>query len=260
MRFQSLPALAALVPLVAADWLIKSPAAGVQLTAGVPIVVTIDDSRAAPPISTFSTFTLELIQGGQDEGTGQKMITQFAGAAAFPENRQITGVVPLVATSDLANSFFFKLTSFAATGGGSYVNWSNRFSITGFSGGPPLDPAVIAAVTALGGATAGPDAINRLGQGGAPGGDVFDIPFNLQTGLTKYAPMQPIPPTKITAKVFKPLFPTSAYSIAKTFLPLPTVQKTVTQPQTFSASSIENPAAPASMPTDMAKYLKRWQD
>jgi hypothetical protein len=71
MRFQSLPALAALVPLVAADWLIKSPAAGVQLTAGVPIVVTIDDSGAAPPISTFSTFTLELIQGGQDEGTGQ---------------------------------------------------------------------------------------------------------------------------------------------------------------------------------------------
>jgi hypothetical protein len=99
---------------------------------------------------------------------------------------------------------------------------------------------VLAAVTALAGATAGPGAINQLGAGGSPGGDAFDIPFNLQTGLTRYAPMQPIPPTKITAKVFTPLFPTSAYTIATTLLPNPTVQKTVTQAQTFSVSSIEN--------------------
>jgi hypothetical protein len=138
---------------------------------------------------------------------------------------------------------FFKLTSFASSGG-SYINWSNRFSISGLAG-PAAPAAVLAAVTALAGATAGPGPINKLGSGGAPGGDgLFDIPFNLQTGLTRYAPMQPIPPTKITAKVFKPLFPTSAYTIAKTFLPNPTVQKTVTEQQTFSASSIENPVSP----------------
>jgi hypothetical protein len=71
MRFHPLSALVALAPAVAADFLISSPAAGVTVPAGVAMIVTIGDTGNAPPISTFQTFTLELIQGGQDEGAGQ---------------------------------------------------------------------------------------------------------------------------------------------------------------------------------------------
>merc|ERR1711939_578933 len=91
------------------------------------------------------------------------------------------------------------------------------------------------------------------------GGD--GVPYPLQTGLTKYAPMQPIPPTKITKKQYSPLYPTSAVTIATTWLPNPTIVTTVTASLTFSVSSMENTAAPASNPNpDMAKFLNRWKD
>jgi hypothetical protein len=58
--------------------------------------------------------------------------------------------------------------------------------------------------------------------------------------LTRYAPMIPQPPTKITATNTKPLYPTSSVQIAKSHLPIPKVQTTITQSQTFSVSSREN--------------------
>ena len=100
--------------------------------------------------------------------------------------------------------------------------------------------------------------------------------------------MQPVPPTKITAKTAKPLHPTSAVVMAKTKLPPPDVQTTITQKQTHKVSSIENTVcvgtgmrramfllrslvvdqwliekqvAAAPMPSDdMDKFLRRWAD
>jgi hypothetical protein len=68
MRFHALSALVALAPAVAADFVITPPAAA---AAGIPMIVTIAGLDNTPLPSTFSTFTLELIQGGQDQGTGQ---------------------------------------------------------------------------------------------------------------------------------------------------------------------------------------------
>ncbi|KAK4904620.1 hypothetical protein LTR28_000919 [Elasticomyces elasticus] len=115
------------------------------------------------------------------------------------------------------------------------------------------------------GVTAGPATENNVGNNAAgaagPDAGAFTIPYTLQTGLTRYAPMQPVPPTKITAKTPTPLYPTSAYVIATTWLPIPTILKTVTASQTFSVKSMENTAAPAAMPSnDMAKFLARWKD
>src|SRR5215471_1593371 len=52
----------------------------------------------------------------------------------------------------------------------------------------------------------------------------FDVPYMDQTGLTRYAPMPKQPPTKISLKTAAPLYPTSAYQVAKNFLPTPAVQ------------------------------------
>ena len=109
-------------------------------------------------------------------------------------------------------------------------------------------PTIQAGITSNAGATAGPATENGVSNGaaaggaGGAGGDTgpFTVPYQLQTGLTKYAPMQPVPPTKITVKNFTPLHPTSAFSIATTYLALPTIVTTVTASQTFSFSSIEN--------------------
>jgi hypothetical protein len=135
-----------------------------------------------------------------------------------------------------------------ATEGGQMINFSPRFSLTGMTGSTP--PSALTAIAALGGATTARTAINQVANnaGAAAGGGAaaapqtgeFTIAYGLQTGLTKYAPMQPVPPTKITKKNPTPLNPTSAYTIATTFMPQATILTTLTASQTFSVSSMEN--------------------
>lgn len=92
--------------------------------------------------------------------------------------------------------------------------------------------------------TDGPARVDQTSNGAAPGveGD-FNVEYTMQTGLTRYAPMQPVPPTKITKNKATPLHPTSGFTIAKTFMALPKIQTTITQSQTFSISSRENPVS-----------------
>ena len=83
------------------------------------------------------------------------------------------------------------------------------------------------------------------GQGGAGGVPAADGPFAISyqfqtTGLTKYAPMQPKPGTKITATNTAPLFAPSPFTVATTFLPIPSQVTTITQAITYSVSSREN--------------------
>lgn len=134
-----------------------------------------------------------------------------------------------------------------ATQGGQVFNYSPRFSLTGMTGVNPADAA--AAVQQLGGSTKGPDTVNQVSNGqqaggadgaAAAGGAAFTVPYGMQTGLTKYAPMQPVPPTKITKKNPTPLNPTSAYKVATTWMSKPTILTTLTASQTFSVSSMEN--------------------
>ena len=134
-----------------------------------------------------------------------------------------------------------------ASEGGTITVYSDRFNIPGMTGSTPSQYA--SAVQALAGDTAGPPPVNAVANGpppaagGASGaeGTGFDVPYNVQTGPTRYAPMQGIPPTKITAQIVTPLFPTSAYTIATTYLPEANqVLTTLTEPQTFSVQSGEN--------------------
>src|SRR5665213_310756 len=87
-----------------------------------------------------------------------------------------------------------------ATAGGTVWNYSDRFTLTGMTG--TFSATVAAAVLAVSG-TAGPDTVNNVVAAGAAAGTAaagaWGTPYNLQTGLTKYAPMQPVPPTAITA-------------------------------------------------------------
>ena len=134
---------------------------------------------------------------------------------------------------------YLKMTS-VITDGGTVINYSPRFSLTGMTGS--TDPAIVQAVTALNGATAGPPSQNNAANNGAAGGatGAGAIPYNLQTGLTKYAPMQPIPSTAITATAYTPLYPTSAYTVARSPMPPASIIITVTASQTQSFSSREN--------------------
>lgn len=141
-------------------------------------------------------------------------------------------------------SSFLGIMSTAKTGG-TITNYSTRFTLTGMTGTFPA--AVIASNKDIAG-TDGPAAVNQIAAAnpGAGGGSIaqgaWGTPYNLQVGPTRYAPMQPIPPTKITKVDTAPLWPTSSVRIATTFLPVigTAIVTTLTQPQTYSAASHAN--------------------
>ena len=132
------------------------------------------------------------------------------------------------------------------TTGGTVTNYSPRFTLTGMTGTfPPNIKTGISAITG----TAGPATQNNAAQNNAAGAGAgagvaaagaFTVPYTLQTGLTRYAPMQNQPGSKITAKTVSPQWPTSGVTLATTLLPPPSVVTTVTQSGTWSVSSMEN--------------------
>lgn len=137
-------------------------------------------------------------------------------------------------TDLLTTHSFIKLVAVAKTGG-EYTAYSDRFSYSGMTGqwGANVKFDDVSGTT-------GPAAKDATGNaaGGAVGDDSdFAIAYTMQTGPTRYAPMQPVPPKTVTAKNTKPLYPASSVVIATTFLPIPSIQTTITQSQTFSVSS-----------------------
>lgn len=127
-----------------------------------------------------------------------------------------------------------------ATEGGQVLSYSPRFTLTGMTGTTEKTYADAAADAG----TKVPDnedqTSNNADAAAGAGAEQTGIPLESQTGLMRYAPMQKVPPTKITKKDTKPLYPTSSYKIATTFLPTPSITKTQTASQTFSADSMEN--------------------
>ena len=188
----------------------------------------------------------------------------------LPWNR-VTATL-LFSRTDFSHSYI-KMMS-VATQGGLVTTYSDRFSLTGMTGTTPQTyvtaadaagtkvPEMVDGTSNNAAADAGADAVN--GNSG--------VPFASQTGLMRYAPMQSVPPTKITKKDTKPLYPTSSVKIATAFLPTPSATKTQTASQTFSADSMENTVChetwrhesleekqPANAKTGIAGARPRWR-
>lgn len=125
-----------------------------------------------------------------------------------------------------------------ASEGGQVITYSPRFSLTGMTG-TTEKKYVDAAKEAGTKVPSNEDQTSNDADAGA-GGANSGVPLESQTGLMRFAPMQSVPPTKITKKDTKPLYPTSSYKIAVSFLPTPSITKTETASQTFSADSMEN--------------------
>ena len=68
----------------------------------------------------------------------------------------------------------------------------------------------------------------------------YTIPYALQTGATRYAPMAKRPGSTIPPGKPTPQNPTSSYSIATTYLGPPLVENTKSASRTDTVSSIEN--------------------
>ncbi len=163
----------------------------------------------------------------------------------FTTGNSASGTITEGLGASVQNAYFLKIIS-AATGG-SIINFSDRFSISGMDGTFP--PVVTAGIATVSG-TSGPATVNQIADTQNPvagGGDTpavaggeYSVAYTMQSGLTRYAPMPPMPPTKISAKNASPQFPTSAYTPYHTYAGTPNAVTTNTLTQTFSAQSMEN--------------------
>ena len=143
----------------------------------------------------------------------------------------------------MLTSFLSFLAMISAGTGGTVTNYSNRFSLSGMTGTFPA--TVTNGLSGLSG-TGGPATENNFAAAGANaagGGAVAagaTVPYTMQTGAIRYAPMQGKPGTAITAKSAPPQYPTSSVSIATTWLPTPVAVTTQTVLATYSTSSHAN--------------------
>ena len=94
------------------------------------------------------------------------------------------------------------------------------------------------------------DQISASGKASEDTSASFTIPYTLQSGLRRYAPMQMQPGTKVTATTWTRAFPTSAVTFYSTKGPKPNALVTTTPPWSYSYSSEVNWASVAPYPTN----------
>ncbi|APA15282.1 predicted protein [Sclerotinia sclerotiorum 1980 UF-70] len=260
MRLSQALVLAASAPFAIAYPKFAAPAAGAVETAGTAFTVTWADSGDAPSIADISTYSLAVC-AGSSSGADIKVITTVSATVSMGSTLTTTVTVPATSGESVTNAYFMRMIA-TAKAGGTVTVYSDRFSISGMTG------TFGATFTITG--TAGPATVNTVANTVADttaassstlAEGVYGIPFQSQTGPTRYAPMGLMPGSSITATNTAPQYPTSSVSLATTYLSSATIATTLTQAQTASFESHANTVAAASMPTDdMAKFLARWKD
>ncbi|CAI6337204.1 unnamed protein product [Periconia digitata] len=252
----------ALSGVVNAGIQITKPASGIVAKAGSALEVEWKEGGTGPALADLDTFTVDLCAGSNDDPVCGLAV--IAASQKFSTLGHAEGVVQTSVGEDKpTNAYFVRLIAVAKTGG-QLTTYSPRFSYSGMKG--TFAATVKTSLDKLKSTeTSGPPTKDETDSGKKPAaGDAsdFEVNYTMQTGPTRYAPMQPIPGTKIT-KTGKPtpLFPTSAVSFAKSHLPIPTIATTVTQSQTHKVESRPHTEPPAPNPSDdMAKFLARWRD
>ncbi|KAL1967777.1 hypothetical protein VTN77DRAFT_2466 [Rasamsonia byssochlamydoides] len=252
-----------------ADIQFLTPAAGSTAKGGDTLTVHWKDSGNPPKLSEFTKYDLFLCAGGDSVDSIEELALLIKDGA-FARGNSVSFRVDTSVGGNEPNAYFLKMVSYDESGS-SVVNYSPRFSLLQMTG--TFSDRVKNGLLSLSRASEtealedNEELRKRQVQDTTTTTTtdiegMFTVPYQDQlTGLTKYAPMAKQPGTTITAKTPVRQFPTSAYIIATTFLPEPTVQTTITAPQTFSVSSIENTASPAPQPSDdMKRFLKRWED
>ncbi|KAJ9301489.1 hypothetical protein DTO271G3_1624 [Paecilomyces variotii] len=262
---RTLSLLVALASAALADVEFLEPDAGATAKGGDTITVRWRDSGKEPKLSQLTRYDLYLCAGG-DTADSYEELSHLIEEGTFARGNSVSfKIEPEVGDGD-ENAYFLKMVSKGPDA--EVVNYSKRFTLTQMTGTFPSNvrDGLASVSDDLGGpgskvdeeqSTLEREELRKRQETGE-----YTVPYQDQlTGLTRYAPAAKQPGTTITAKTPKRQFPTSAYVVATTFLPEPTVEVTLSASATFSTSSIENTASPAPQPdSDLKRFLRRWQD
>lgn len=127
------------------------------------------------------------------------------------------------------------------------IHYTPRFKLTGMSGESNTFtfPASLFSVT-------GDQPLpvqNAAGGNTEVNSKSFSVTYTLQSGKTKYAPMQTQPDTTVTATTYTRRHPTSAYTAYKSISPSPNALSTITPGWDYTVTSKVNTNSIAEYPT-----------
>lgn len=173
-----------------------------------------------------------------------------------------------ISQNSVPNGYYYlQIYTDFGEGVGATINYSDRFKLTGMSGSTAT---VSQAVTYTGDSPAGYTSIQSV----AINSKSFSITYTLQTGRTKFAPMQLQPGSSITHSTWSRRFPTSSYTVYTSISPSPNAYSTITPGWSYTPVSATNTASSADYPTyfyaassrvskatlSTASKRKRWLD
>lgn len=231
--------LCLLASLVAADFSITKPVYGTTFTATEGVTLVFKDDGNAPTFSDISSTKVLLCTGSNSD------INCLATVTTFVPGSLTQVAVPLANYAALGSNgpYFFQLYSVASDGYS--IQYSPRFTLSGMTG---------TLKASAGGDSDPPDAQVNVGEAAGAASTVnsasLTLTYTLQTGKTRYAPMQMQPGSKVTYKLSASRrYPTSAVSYFTAYQSKPYPVTTVTPSWSYTITQGPNWASTLPSPT-----------
>lgn len=247
MHFLDLWALLLFITFALADVSIVSPSAGSSFsglggTAQIKLL-WLDDSDSSDDdtsLTKVSRYAIVLCTGPNDNIMGVKTITSKLSSTALSYDVNLQ-------STDVPNGIYF-LQVYAQFDGGYTIHYTSRFTLTGMTGQTNTITFATSYLSMTGNI---PEPQVMLAGGGATSinSASFTVPYTLQTGTIRYAPMQMQPGTAVTHTMYSTRHVTSAYTPYSSVSPSPNVHSTVTPGWSYTVTSFFNTAAVAEYPT-----------
>lgn len=196
-----------------------------------------DDSDSPKSLDNAKGYTISLCTGPTSDGDIQCLDPLVKNEAISGKSKTVS-----IPQNSVPNGYYYFQIYVTFTNGGTTIHYSPRFKLTGMSG-----PTATLDVTETGSVPA--DQASGFDTATTADSKSFTVPYTLQTGKTRYAPMQMQPGTKVTATTWSMKFPTSAVTYYSTKAGTPNVASTITPGWSYTAESAINYASVAPYPT-----------
>ncbi|QLL30384.1 hypothetical protein HG536_0A02010 [Torulaspora globosa] len=229
------------------DVQVTEPVAGAQFS-GSGGTVSIDlkwmDNGANPPVDDITSFTFTLETGPNNHIQAVKKLDESVPLSAITKVGDTYSYTLQFPSGIIGNGQYYIQVYSQVQGGGYTNNYSPRFELTSMGGtssatfSDSTQPPGETLVAGTGTTTASVDTRS------------FTLYYTQQTGVSRFAPMQMQPGSKITATTWTKKFPTSAVTYYSTYRNTLAQETTITPGWSYVLSSGINFATPAPYPTD----------
>lgn len=254
--FSVLIHLLSLFLAVVADVSVSEPASGQSFTVSggsANVKVLWIDDGSTPSSDTIVSMTMVLCTGDNSNIVAVSTIDLAVSKTDISAKTYLASI-----KSNLGKSGVYFLQVYATYSAGSTIHYTRRFQLdsmtgtTAASGSIDLAPPAAQKNIAAAGAVAGGAGVAVTIP--ADASLSFTVPYTMQTGLVKFAPMQQQPGSTVTASTWTRKFPTSSVSYYLEVKSSLNCLSTITPGWSYIRTSLVNFASPAPNPDILSWY------